>query len=332
MAKKRKKKWGAFPGVSEQVEASDSTEFVATYRERLGAVEYHLGSLELAARQCSTRVDPQSWHMPEVEGTRYITVFFDPLSIVRVGDFAIREAASVIDTGLLLMNHVLSLGLDATQRVVWRSRNEKLSVRSALVKKVPAEAKLLSALDKIYGSIGYRLLQGYRNWVTHRGAPRIVYAEKTSVFSVFSYEAPEEVLREEEPRKREWLIDRFVNDKLPDEFSVQCWPFVPPVEVVISGQGQDPELVRRGINLGAGVVVQNAMFTIGPLMDDASRFLANNQKPLDSNRALVAGETLAVYSANNYTMAVRHVEHFIEDVVRGEWDDEMASVYSRLTN
>jgi hypothetical protein len=66
-------------------------------------------------------------------------------------------------------------------------------------------------------------------------------------------------------------------------------------------------------------------------MDDAASFLAKNPITLEANRAMVAGESLAVYSANDYTMAVRLVEHFvIEDVVRGEWDDEVASVYSRL--
>ena len=258
MPKKRKKRWGAFPELSERLEATDSPEFVAAYRERLGAVEYHLGSLEIAARQCSTYVDSHCWHIQEGQGGHYITVFFDPLSVVRVGDFVIREAASVIDTGLLVVNHVLSLGLDATKPVVWRSNNEKSSVRSALVRQLPAETKLLSVLDSVFGSIGYRLLRGYRNWVTHRGAPRIVHAGGTSVFSIFSYEAPEEVLRESEPRRRESLIDRFVNQRLSDEFSIQCWPFVPQVEAVVSGHGQDPEHVRRGISVGSGIIVREA--------------------------------------------------------------------------
>lgn len=37
-----------------------------------------------------------------------------------------------------------------------------------------------------------------------------------------------------------------------------------------------------------------------------------------------------MYSASDYTMAVRLVEHFVEDVVRGELDDEVANVYRRL--
>ena len=127
------------------------------------------------------------------------------------------------------------------------------------------------------------------------------------------------------------MIDRLVNQRLPEEFSVQCWPFVPQVEAVVSGQGQDPKLIRRGINVGAGVIVQGAKFMLGSLMDDAASFLANNPITLEANRAMVAGENLAVYSANDYTMAVRHVEHFvIEDVVRGAWDNEVASAYSRL--
>ncbi|MBI2998568.1 MAG: hypothetical protein HYY46_08970, partial [Deltaproteobacteria bacterium] len=204
MLKKNTKKWGAFPRLSELVESTGSTEFVTAYRERLDAVDYHLGSLEIAAQQCSTHVDSQSWHIQEGKDGHHITVFFDPLSVVRTGDFAIREAASVIDTGLLVMNHVLTLGLDATQPLAWKSNNKRLSVRSALARQLPTEAKLLSVLDRVFGSIGYSLLRGYRNWVTHRGAPRIVPTKKTPLFPCFSYKASEEIVRENKPHRQKW--------------------------------------------------------------------------------------------------------------------------------
>ena len=43
-------------------------------------------------------------------------------------------------------------------------------------------------------------------------------------------------------------------------------------------------------------------------MDDAKSFLAKNPILLEAHRAVVAGEALAVYSASDYTMAVRHVD------------------------
>jgi hypothetical protein len=179
MPKRRKRGWGVFPELSRAIEASGSPEFRLAYRERVHAVNYHLGSVDMAARQCSTSIDARSWHMHETGDGHEITVFFDPLNIARLGDFAIREAASVIDTGLALMNHVLSLGF-RPQEIIWRS------------------------------------------------------------------------------------------------------------------------------------------------------FLARNPRTLEASRAIVAGEELAVYSAVDYTMAVRHVSHFVEEVVRNDWDDEIAATYSRV--
>jgi hypothetical protein len=47
----------------------------------------------------------------------------------------------------------------------------------------------------------------------------------------------------------------------------------------------------------------------------------------------LAGEPLADYSASNYTIAVVRVEHFIaEDIVRGNWDEEMAEIYCRMAS
>jgi hypothetical protein len=57
-------------------------------------------------------------------------------------------------------------------------------------------------------------------------------------------------------------------------------------------------------------------------------------KPLHSSAgAILAGEPLADYSASNYTIAVVRVEHFIaEDIVRGNWDEEMAEIYCRMAS
>lgn len=324
-----KNRWGAFPSLSEVVEKSDPS-FVAAYRERLEVVHYHLSSLDLAARQCSVHVGRESWDMQGDEREQYINVMFDPYSIVRVGDLAIREAASVIDTSLLLMNHVLRLGLP--NELIWRSRRkETRTVRSILIEKFPAETDLLATLDRVYSSIGYRLLNGYRNWVTHRGAPRVVYA-KPSPFPGFSYSAPEEIVQETKPGRQEWLIDRFINERVEKEFTIQCWPFVPPVREIISGQGQDPELIKRGISVSAGIVVQDARFLSGSPMDDAKDFLAKNPILLEAHRATFAGEALAVYSPSDYTHGVRHVELFVtEQLVRGKWDDELARAYERAS-
>jgi hypothetical protein len=204
-------------------------------------------------------------------------------------------------------------------------------MRLALIKKLAAETDLLAAVDAVYNSIGYRLLNGSRNWVTHRGAPRVVYANP-SAFPGFSYDASEEIVCETDPRRQAWLIERFVNDKLRDAFTVQCWPFVPPVREMVSGLGPDPELIKRGIHVGAGVVVQNARFVTGSLADDAKEFLARNPILLETRRAVVAGEALAVYSSSDYTMGLRDVEHFItDDLVRGKWDDELARAYANMT-
>lgn len=324
-----KKRWGAFPSLSEVVEKSDPS-FVAAYRERLEVVHYHLTSLELAARQCSVHVGRESWNIQGDGSEQYINVMFDPYSIVRVGDLAIREAASVIDTSLLLMNQVLGLGLP--NELIWQNRREEArTVRSMLIEKLPAETNLLATLDTIYRSIGYRLLNGYRNWVTHRGAPRVVYA-KPSPFPGFSYLAHEEIVQETKPGRQEWLIDRFVNERVEKEFTIQCWPFVPPVREIISGQGQDPKLIERGINVSAGIVVQDARFFSGSSMDDAKEFLAKNPILLEAHRAMFAGEALAVYSPGDYTHGVRYVEFFVtEELVRGKWDEELARAYERAS-
>lgn len=250
---------------------------------------------------------------------------------MRFGDIAVREAASAIDAGLLLTNHVLGLRFDQG-KLHWRRSQASRSLRTQVQQLSAGQgSRLVQAIDSIWDSIGFELLQEYRNWVTHRGAPRV----STSLRFPGPIPIPDEVLKIEDIAQREWELRSYLLTEIPERIQVQCAPFYPPVMLIYSAEvdslPQDVTL-PGGIRIakGAGrVVIRDARVGSGSLLEHRDSFRQRNQVTPEESRAVVAGEALAVYKALDYVQAVGSVVRFATQALSTSWDQELAALWQQ---
>lgn len=213
-------------------------------------------------------------------------------------------------------------------KILWRRGPNEAPLRTAL-RSLPNDrgTELVSVIDSVFGSIGYQLLRDYRNWVTHRGAPRVIVpSELTDAIPL-----PEEALEASEAWERDWLIQTHLSSKIAFEIYVVCWPFIPPVQTVYNATVDEAEsdiVLPGGVYIGKGssVTIRDMRVVTGSLTDDAEEFKSKNPILLEKHRAKSAGEDLAVYTAMDYSMAVGSVVRFVRHAVRREWDAEFCKL------
>src|SRR5713226_1707678 len=146
------------------------------FREYSYAVRYHLRLAATAASDSYSPMYEMEWGLSSKTGSLYIHKF-DSEKVVANGDIAIREATSALDTTLMLVYGMHRPHLPRT-KVHWNKDPAMESLHRALVRKLGANgAGLISALNTIFRSIGYDLLAGYRNWVTHCGVTNTASTE-----------------------------------------------------------------------------------------------------------------------------------------------------------
>jgi len=188
------------------------------YEQYLHAIKYHLSSAVASELSASNRLRSTKWS-PNVRGTMVILNDIKPQFVVNDGDAAIREVCSAIDTFLCFINFVLKLHIPK-QRVSWK----KPGGRDGTVKKSLKDNGIIGlhdAIDSIYTSVGYSLLVGYRNWVTHRGCPYVVFPNDSATMVIL----PQKIRDISDSYEKEKLIENYFLTEWPNEITVECWPF-----------------------------------------------------------------------------------------------------------
>jgi hypothetical protein len=155
-----------------------------------------------------------------------LRVTWAPEGGIFYADVAVREALSSFDSSLWLINRVLRLGLRATQ-VRWKDGSKP----GPLNKRLSAQTyrPLFSTLDGVFDSIGYDALKNYRDWVTHRGAPRLLTINTNwNPIRISSRVCvlPDDLLQLE--------MRRIVLEATWDDVLVECAPFAPGALMVVN--------------------------------------------------------------------------------------------------
>lgn len=312
-----------FPAATAWVTANSSADESAEIEEYLHAVRYHLSVGANAERAASAALRPGEWGISHTGDAIYV-VGFDPYQVVQYGDQAIREAGTVVDVALQFTNRALNTGL-AKESVRWGRGASESALQAYLRKGGRAEDQaLMASIDAVFDSIGLRLLHDYRHWVTHRGAPRVQ----------LDYPLPgpialdDEIKNEADERRKVFLIETKLSAEIPTAMRIECYPFVPPVESVISLSVENapddieiPGLVR--IEKGASLEIRDATTTRGSPMESVADFTAKNPITREESRVRLAGEDLAVYKAWDYIHAILFAMQFVNGALRGDWDEKL---------
>jgi hypothetical protein len=264
-------------------------------------VTYHL---DTATEACQRAVELVGGYEALVEGRGVGISAPDSVALLRNGDAAIRGAVSAIDTALMGVNQILGLGIPSTKVTLGAILRE--------LRKSQPVAAVADAIEEVTRSIMFESLQQYRNWVTHRGAPRISApgAAGRSADASFSL----------------------------DEWVVTCYPFVPPVfrrrldapiqipalkhpERVVMPDGKVAFRMFEEVSIHAGRV------TLGDLDRDADDYTHHNKETLELGRVRVGGEELAQYSAREFIRSVHGLGWKLRNLLAfdSSWDVQLAT-------
>jgi len=328
-----------FPKTTEWITSKASDAKRKTYEELRYAVAYHLRRAESAEREALSWLYNVPWSISPKTGDLWlfavgpdgVTRHLDAEGIVANGDVAVREATSAIDVALVLVNHVLDLGLQP-MKVKWSRNPSRNVVRRGLMAKYGKDSStVLDPLAEIFNSIGYELLSGYRNWVTHRGAPTVTTTRDLHL----GIPLPDNLRALTDARRLGFEMRRFLYELISQSVRVRCWPFVPRVRQVYSAfipeAKEDIELPGIRIDKGArGTEIRNARFAFGSLTDDALVYKARNPRPLERNRVEFAGEMLAEYALPDYLLGIAMVVRFAEQSLSGKLDEGLRTLLDRV--
>jgi hypothetical protein len=314
-----------FSKISKMIESKIGPIRFDEYGEYLGAVKYHLSSADASVLSASNRLRSTNWS-PNVRGTMVILDDIKPQLVVSDGDTAIREVCSAIDTFLCFTNFVLKLNIPK-ERVSWKKPGD----RDGTVKRSLKENGIIGlhdAIDAIYTSIGYSLLVSYRNWVTHRGCPYVVFPNDSATMVIL----PQKIRDITDSSEKEKLIENYLLTEWPNEIIVECWPFCPPVALRYSARidGVEKDIILPGgihIGKGASVDLGDVSIIDGALTDDHATYTNKNKIQIEKGRKQVGGEELAIYSVTDYLSSIRNLVHTVDRVLNRVLDDALCKAY-----
>jgi hypothetical protein len=323
----------AFPTIRELLAQTGLEESKGAHEEYLDGVDYHLGFSRSAASQCSSSLyDAQV--MVDHTGTAFYINRTSALDLVRWGDIAVREAASVIEVGWVAISHLLQLRLDTRTQMKWRDSGGKPGLFQKRLRALgtTSAGALAEDIRRMFDSLGYDLLQGYRNWVTHRGAPKLEPALRI----LGPIPMPVEIQQEQDETQRAFLLRTEAMLHLLRTMRVTCWPIAPPVQMTYSaniGVAEQAIDLPGGIHIDAGatnIQIANSRIQSGSLWDDVAAFRARNPLTIEQGRSRLAGEALALYSAGDYVMAVQMVTRFAQEAVCTVFDGQLCRAVEEL--
>jgi hypothetical protein len=291
-----------FPKVSQSIKQTQTDDKLKEeFKQYLWNIDYHLSHAKDASFDCSEKL----WHFDwDINANSQEISFRDlrqyVISIIRFGDIAIREAVSAIDTSLILVDYLLGLNVDK-KKISWKNNpqnpKDKGQLQQAILRLDNNVGQgLYKAIDEVFKSIGYELLQGYRHWITHRGVP---YFDSSDITIPIT---PSLQVKDEVEMRYQLL------KKISSELRIKCYSFVPSV--------------YESNN--------NLRLRIGNLSEDATQFKKNNSKSLETDTVEIAGEKLAVYSLSDYIHAVGEVVKFVEKSFTDKWDRELCDLCRQI--
>jgi|GEM_PF-3243989 len=312
----------------------------AKISEYIASLAYHLDYATDSARRCGlvTDLDTNPWrpgHPKYYIDVKNGHIFMGDCGLqemIRCGDTAIRESATVLDIALLLINHAAGTGINQNQLNWTNDKHPASSLKSRLSKIKNGEAAaLIAAIQSDWSSIGFHLLKSYRHWVTHRGAPIVVLPSDWDQ----PIRIPPDALNANHPAIAKQEIEREVRDRILYRVSIQCAKFHPTVQSIttttLTHENQDsviPGFFK--IEKGARVDLVNFKRIVGNMHSNKESYLKNNPTPTEQDSNTYAGESVVVYSASNYISAVDTVTRFAKNVVTKLWDPPLANLVSAM--
>lgn len=315
----------AFKHIRKYAEEMMSDEAKGKLDEYLYIVSYHSNFAQDAARQCSSALTDSllgftsQINIDPINNSVYL-FGFSLEAIIRHGDVAIREAISAIDAGLLLTNYIVGTNIKQA-KLYWGN------LRQELVKSSDTYLQTLEkVIQAVIDSIGYDYLKRYRNWVTHRGAPRI----KTKLKLPGPIPVPPNIFDHTNPDNERWQLTSYLMTEIPRQIYVQCVPFHPPVMLIYNatlegGAGPItlPGNVFVDIEKGSSVFFDNTMVSTGSLFENRERYSEHHKVKLELDRTKIAGETLVTYQIADYIEGVKQLTSFVQETLSDEWDKQL---------
>lgn len=229
------------------------------------------------------------------------------IALLMNGDTAIRQASSALDVCLQFVNVVLEFRI-APKHVNWRSHRDGGKLRRKLID-LPGGIgqELEDAMARISESIGYKLLNDYRNWVTHRGSPGFIRDEESGTLQVMCYPFAQ-----------------------PDYF-------IPDIHIDRANEVEIPGFIRLSGNV-RNVICRNTMIEASPT-ERASNFNSQYAVRYESQLLTRQGTPLepyddgdiALYTIDNYKRAVNKIVDFtLLTLTMGDWDVALTNLCDKL--
>lgn len=299
----------------------------AEFAEYLYPAAYHLNwATELAVRAQRIVYKPQ-WAPPDFASRSIRLLSWDIDEGAFFGGSAVLETGAALEAALQLMNHVLPLGLPK-DRVWWSRKPEGDGFHRRLNDLHDAMAPaLISAVRRVYNSIGSELLGTYRNWALHRGALRVTYEIDLQKPVPF----PGEIPSEDDPRHRDFVLEGMLYQRLATSAAVTSSTFVPPAQARYRGTPNPPaeDFVSGPLRIDKSarpVILGDLVVSTGNLFEDADAYRAKNPVSLDDRRVRVADEDLGKYTPVTFVMAVAQVVDFARTSVIDVLDPPLVEI------
>lgn len=245
------------------------------------------------------------WRAREALGACNLATAQPEVATIVLGDLAIREAVTSLETSLLVVNVATKIGV-GVKDLGWSSSHPRL--RRALSSAPVAELRsLVLALDRVFLDERYVGLKNYRDWVTHRGAPEII----RRTFKRLEGDLP-----------MDDLFSKLKGVAGEEELRVRCWPF-------------GPAILGRTVGIQEGKIVLDKVLiadsTKGKLQDDVwpddwvDRNMVERILWDEKGRDVINDQVLAVYTLEEFTRAAHAVEEHATRALSREVDQAVAA-------
>ncbi|MFJ2365942.1 hypothetical protein ACIPIN_19920 [Pseudomonas sp. NPDC087697] len=321
-----------FPSLSEALKERQGSGFTNRVNEYLEVIKYHFDFM--FESRTSAELTAHSIAQPGMPGLRVRStpdnkLAVDPASFIeisRYGDMAIREAATALDTALLLTNFIIGSPV-LQDKLVWSSTNKKISLQTQLEQLKTKEIdELTSSISSVWESIGLHLLHKYRHWVTHRGAPQVRTTRDWSE----PLTLPVDLAMTNEAHHQLMIIQRYLSQVISDNVSIACASFYPDIQGYLSGtftEDNNPLPNDFRVQDGGSITFTNTKIRSANLLENKDVYLASHQVGVADGIINFAGECLSVYKLEDYLSAVGHITSFIWECFGSEWDKKLAAVF-----
>lgn len=256
--------------------------------EYIEEIEYHLNFMHEAGK-----ISSQSLHFMGYMRISNETFMIDISrieDITRFGDIVIREATTMFDISLLLTNLVAQTEINQRNLKFCNPKYKQNSLKDQIKEKgFENSTKLIDSILEIKNSIGYTSLNDYRNWITHRGAPKIIYPKSWAM----PIEKTKELISITDPYLADQEMKKHILNLTCANIKIACHTFH---------------------STAANMLMLSKTTTAAPVA----------LMPKIENISY-GSETLSVYPAGTYVKAIQDLSHFMLSSFRA-WDKNLAKI------